>query len=511
MNFELSQEQKILQKTVRDFCAREILPKAAAWSEAGRFPHEIVAPLAGLGVLGIQIPERYGGTGMGMLDLSVAVEEIARADASVGLTVASHNLLCMDHIYLAGSEEQRYKYLPRLSNGKSLGAWCLTEPDSGSDAGAARTRAIRREGPSGAEWVLNGGKSFITQGSVAEIYVVLASTTPARKQKGLTAFILEKGMPGLRPGRLVQKMGLWASDTADVVIEEVVVPDAQRLGQVDSGFFDTGKVLDRGRIGIGAWAVGIGRAAFEAARTYAMQRIQFGKPIAEFQAIRTMLADMATELDAARLSAREPLFLRIPFTRGISRPGGLPLRRAPCRAASTRSSAHHTRRPGPRTRPAPAQVLQGHAPAHRHRASPDGRSRAGRARRAHDRARPHWAQGDPRPHARAQARGPHGALLDAHFARRGNDLRSRGHDLRWPHPQRGAAVRAAHRAPALHRGVPAPRCRPAPFPARGREDSANTGRHARRPARRYGRGRLPARRPGRQGQHHLGHAPARIA
>jgi alkylation response protein AidB-like acyl-CoA dehydrogenase len=148
---------------------------------------------------------------------------------------------------------------------------------------------------------LNGGKSFITQGSVAEVYVVLASTTPARKQKGLTAFILEKGMPGLRPGRLVEKMGLWASDTADVVIEEVVVPDAQRLGQVDSGFFDTGKVLDRGRVGIGAWAIGIGRAAFEAARTYALQRVQFGKPIAEFQAIRTMLADMATELDAARL------------------------------------------------------------------------------------------------------------------------------------------------------------------------------------------------------------------
>jgi alkylation response protein AidB-like acyl-CoA dehydrogenase len=301
MNFELSQEQKILQKSVRDFCAREIIPKAAGWSEAGHFPHEIIAPLASLGVLGIQIPERYGGTGMGMLDLSVAVEEIARADASVGLTVASHNLLCMDHIYLAGNEEQRHKYLPRLSSGKALGAWCLTEPDSGSDAGAARTRAIRREGANGAEWVLNGGKSFITQGSVAEVYVVLASTTPARKQKGLTAFILEKGMPGLRPGRLVEKMGLWASDTADVVIEEVVVPDAQRLGQLDSGFFDTGKVLDRGRVGIGAWAVGIGRAAFEAARTYATQRVQFGKPISEFQAIRTMLADMATELDAARL------------------------------------------------------------------------------------------------------------------------------------------------------------------------------------------------------------------
>jgi alkylation response protein AidB-like acyl-CoA dehydrogenase len=301
MNFELSQEQKMLQKSVRDFCAREIIPKAAGWNEQGHFPHEIIAPLAGLGVLGIQIPERYGGTGMGMLDLSVAVEEIARADASVGLTVASHNLLCMDHIYLAGNEEQRLKYLPRLASGKSLGAWCLTEPDSGSDAGAARTRAIRREGPSGAEWVVNGGKCFITQGSVAEVYVVLASTTPARKQKGLTAFILEKGMPGLRPGRLVEKMGLWASDTADVVIEEVVVPDAQRLGQLDSGFFDTGKVLDRGRIGIGAWAIGIGRAAFEAARTYATQRVQFGKPISEFQAIRIMLADMATELDAARL------------------------------------------------------------------------------------------------------------------------------------------------------------------------------------------------------------------
>jgi alkylation response protein AidB-like acyl-CoA dehydrogenase len=207
----------------------------------------------------------------------------------------------MDHIYLAGNEEQRLKYLPRLASGKALGAWCLTEPDSGSDAGAARTRAIRREGSGGAEWVLNGGKSFITQGSVAGVYVVLASTTPARKQKGLTAFILEKGMPGLRPGRLVEKMGLWASDTADVVIEEVVVPDAQRLGQLDSGFFDTGKVLDRGRIGIGAWAVGIGRAAFEAARTYATQRVQFGKPLSEFQAIRIMLADMATELDAARL------------------------------------------------------------------------------------------------------------------------------------------------------------------------------------------------------------------
>jgi alkylation response protein AidB-like acyl-CoA dehydrogenase len=301
MNFELSQEQKILQKTVRDFAAREIAPHASRWNEEVRFPHEIIPAIAGLGLLGIQIPERYGGAGMGMLDLALAVEEISRADASVGLTVASHNLLCMDHIYLAGDEEQRKRYLPRLASGKSLGAWCLTEPDSGSDAGAARTRAIRQEGEGETTWTLNGGKSFITQGSVAEVYVVLASTTPARKQKGLTAFVLERGMPGLSTGRVLSKMGLWASDTADVVIEDVRVTDAQRLGHIDDGFIDTCRVLDRGRIGIGAWTIGIGRAAYEAARAYATQRVQFGRPIAEFQAIRNMLADMATDLEAARL------------------------------------------------------------------------------------------------------------------------------------------------------------------------------------------------------------------
>jgi alkylation response protein AidB-like acyl-CoA dehydrogenase len=301
MDFELSQEQKILQKTVRDFCVQNVIPNAARWNEESHFPHEIIAPLGGLGLLGIHIPERYGGTGMGMLDLCVAVEEVSRADASLGLTVASHNLLCMDHIFLAGSEEQRRQYLPRLASGTALGAWCLTEPDSGSDAGAARTRAIRQEGKDGTSWVLNGNKSFVTQGSVAQVYVVIASTTPERKQKGLTAFVVEKGTPGLRPGRIIQKLGLWASDTADVIVEDVVVPDSQRLGHIDGGFYDTAKVLDRGRIGIGAWAVGIGQAAYQAARSYAQQRVQFGKPIAEFQAIRAMLADAATELDAARL------------------------------------------------------------------------------------------------------------------------------------------------------------------------------------------------------------------
>jgi alkylation response protein AidB-like acyl-CoA dehydrogenase len=301
MDFELSQEQKILQRSVREFCARAIVPHAARWNEDAHFPMEVIEPIAQLGLLGIHIPEQYGGAGMGMLDLAVAVEELSRADASLGLTVASHNLLCMDHIYLAGSEAQRQRYLPRLASGRALGAWCLTEPGSGSDAGAARTRAVKREGAGGIEWVLSGSKSFITQGSVAEIYVVLASTTPARRQKGLSAFIVERGAQGLRPGRRIEKMGLWASDTADVVLDDVVVPDNQRLGQIDNGFVDTARVLDRGRIGIGAWAVGIGRAAFEAAKSYAQQRVQFGKPIADFQAIRSMLADMATELDAARL------------------------------------------------------------------------------------------------------------------------------------------------------------------------------------------------------------------
>jgi alkylation response protein AidB-like acyl-CoA dehydrogenase len=301
MNFELSQEQKILQKTVRDFCAREIIPKAAAWNEAGvnsRTRSSRRSP--GSGVLRHSDPERYGGTGMGMLDLSVAVEEIARADASVGLTVASHNLLCMDHIYLAGNEEQRHKYLPRLSSGKSLGAWCLTEPDSGSDAGAARTRAIRREGK----------RRRVGLERRQELHHPGLGGRDLRRARLDHAGAQAEGVDRLHSGKGDARFAPWPAGSEDGPLglghrrrrhRGSGGFRCQRLGQLDSGFFDTGKVLDRGRIGIGAWAVGIGRAAFEAARTYAMQRVQFGKPISEFQAIRTMLADMATELDAARL------------------------------------------------------------------------------------------------------------------------------------------------------------------------------------------------------------------
>jgi alkylation response protein AidB-like acyl-CoA dehydrogenase len=306
MNFDLTEEQLVLQKSVRDFCAHEIIPRAAGWDEEERFPSELVPQLAEMGLLGMQIPESYGGAGMRFHDYVVALEEVARADASVGLTMASHNSLCTGHIFLAANEEQRRKYLPRLASGKVLGAWGLTEPGSGSDAGAAKTRAIRRDGRDAAgaprvEWVINGSKTFITQGSVAEIYVVIASTSPEKRQKGLTAFIIERGTPGFRTGKHIEKMGLRASDTTELILEDVVVGDEQRLGAIDAGFFDTLKILDKGRIGIGSWAVGIGRAAFEAALVYAKQRVQFGQAIAAFQAVQHMLADMATELDAARL------------------------------------------------------------------------------------------------------------------------------------------------------------------------------------------------------------------
>src|SRR5262245_25681778 len=297
IDFELSEDQRVLQASVREMCDRLIVPNARRWDQEERFPHEIVPALGEMGLLGMQIPEAYGGAGMKFHDYVIALEEVACADASVGLTMASHNSLCTGHIYLAANEAQKQKYLPRLATGKALGAWGLTEPGSGSDAGAARTRAVRK----GKGWVISGTKTFITQGSVGEIFVVLASTSPEKKAKGLTAYIVERGTPGFRTGKRIEKMGLHASDTTELIFEECEVPDEQRLGEIDHGFFDTLKILDKGRIGIGAWAVGIGRAALEASLRYAKDRVQFDKPIAEFQAIQHMLADMAMELDAARL------------------------------------------------------------------------------------------------------------------------------------------------------------------------------------------------------------------
>ena len=298
MDFDLSEEHLHLRRTVRDFCEREVKPKARGWDETGEFPRETVRALGELGVLGMSVPEAYGGSELGAVGAAVVVEEVARYDGSLALTVASHNGLGTGHLLRFGSEELKRRYLPDLAAGRKLAAWGLTEPGSGSDAAALRTTAVRK----GDRWILNGSKQFITQGSVGDVFVILALTNPeAKKGKGVTAFLLEKGAPGFTQRAMHGKLGMRSSDTAELHLEDVEVPDAQRVGEVDAGFTNTLQILDRGRIGIGALAVGLGRGALEEARAYAKERRAFGKPIGEFQAIGFMLADMATEIAAARL------------------------------------------------------------------------------------------------------------------------------------------------------------------------------------------------------------------
>jgi len=317
MDFDLTESQRIIQQTVAEFASRELRPRAAEWDAEARFPHEIVPRLAELGLLGMAIPERYGGSGLDMVSTVVAIERLAWGDGSVALTVASHNSLCSAHIALFGSEDQKSRYLPRLASGEALGAWCLTEPHAGSDAAAIRTRAERR----GDVYVLNGTKVFVTQGSVAGVYVVMAKTDPEAGRHGISAFIVERDAPGLRIGKREHKLGVRASDTAEVIFEDVVVPAEDRIGPEGDGYRQAMRVLERGRIGIGAMAVGIGRAALEASLAYSTQRHAFGQPIAQFQAIQWMLADMATELDAAWLLVLRAAWLvdqGLPFRREAS-------------------------------------------------------------------------------------------------------------------------------------------------------------------------------------------------
>lgn len=295
MNFRYSEEQLLVQRTVRDFARERLAPNAREWDEAERFPQELLPELAALGLTGIVIPSELGGAGLDFLTAALAIEELATGDGSVTLTLAAHNSLCLGHLMIAGSAAQKRRFVPRLARGDALGAWALTEPGSGSDAAAAQARAVR----DGGDYVLNGTKQFITNGSIAGVYVVLAATEPARRR--LSAFVIERGAPGLRPGKREQKLGLHASDTAVVHLEDCRVPASQLLGIEGDGFRDALRVLDRGRIGIGAMAVGLGRAAYESARAYATQRAQFGVPIARHQAIRHKLASMRTSLDAARL------------------------------------------------------------------------------------------------------------------------------------------------------------------------------------------------------------------
>jgi alkylation response protein AidB-like acyl-CoA dehydrogenase len=306
IDFELSEELRVLQKTVREFAAVEIAPHSKTWDDEERFPHELIPKLGALGLLGMSVPERYGGSEMSMQAIALVVEELAMVDGSVSITVASHNGLCTGHIVNFGSEEQKQKYLPDLASGRKLGAWGLTEPGSGSDAAGARTRAERQ---SDGSWSLTGTKTFITQGSVGGTFVVLAVSNPEKKQHGITAFIIEKDTPGFRSGRILEKMGLHASDTAELILEDVRLPDCQRLGQIDQGFIDTLRILDKGRITIGSMALGLGWGAHQAAVRYARERRQFGKALAEFQAIQNMIASSATELEAARLLLRRAAWM----------------------------------------------------------------------------------------------------------------------------------------------------------------------------------------------------------
>ena len=297
MDFEFTEEQNEIRRTVRQFAESEIRPHVMEWDEAQHFPQEILGSLAKLGLTGVVFPAEFGGSGLGYVEYVTVIEELARVDGSVAIIVAAHTSLCAGHIFIAGSEDQKRKYLVPLARGEKLGCWSLTEPQAGSDAGGTRTTA-RLDGN---KWILNGAKTFTSNGTHADICVAMAVTDKTAHKHGISAFIIEKGTPGFRPGKKENKLGLRASDTTEVVFEDCRVPRENCLGEPGQGFIDSLKVLDKGRISIAALAVGMAQGAYEASVTYAKQRRQFGRPIAEFQAIQFKLADMATEIDAARL------------------------------------------------------------------------------------------------------------------------------------------------------------------------------------------------------------------
>jgi alkylation response protein AidB-like acyl-CoA dehydrogenase len=317
MELTLPESHRALQASLREFCEEKVKPFARAWDAQESFPAEVVKELGELGALGILVSEEFGGAGMDSLAVAVAVEEVARFDGSLALTVASHNGLGTSHIRVFGNDAQRRRYLPKLATGEWLGAWGLTEPGSGSDAAGMKATAVKQ----GERWVLNGTKMFITQGTVGQVFVVLALTEPERRQKGITAFILERGMPGFSQRSIHGKLGMRSSDTGELVMENVEVPDSQRLGEQGMGFVNTLQILDRGRVTIGALSLGLARGALEESLAYARERKAFGKPIADYEAIRWMLADIKTELEAARLLVHRAATLADagrPFTREAS-------------------------------------------------------------------------------------------------------------------------------------------------------------------------------------------------
>jgi alkylation response protein AidB-like acyl-CoA dehydrogenase len=306
MNFELSEDQQQIKMSVREFAESEIRPHVMEWDESQHFFIELLPKLADLGLTGVIFPEAYGGAGLGYIEYSTIIEELARVCGSVGLSVAAHNSLCSNHIYMFGSEEQKQKYLVPLAEGKHFGAWGLTEAQAGSDASGTRTNAVRKNGG----WIVNGSKNFITHAITGQTCVAVAVTDKEKGNKGITAFIFDKTMEGFRSDHKENKLGMRASETASVVFEDCYVPDENRLGEEGEGFTQAMQILDGGRISIASLAVGIAQGAYESAVKYAKERQQFGKPIAEFQAIQFKLADMLTQIDAARLLTQRAAWLK---------------------------------------------------------------------------------------------------------------------------------------------------------------------------------------------------------
>ena len=306
MDFRLTDDQELLRRSVREFAETEIRPHVVEWDNAQHFPIELVPKLAALGLMGIQCPEEYGGAGMSAIDYCICIEELSRVDPSVSLSVAAHNGLCSSHLLMFGNDAQKREYLVPLARGEKIGAWGLTESSSGSDAAGMRTTATR----AGSRWVLNGSKTFTTHGRVGDTLVAMAITDRAAGSKGISAFILQKGTPGLTPGRKEDKLGMRASETSEVLFDNCAVPEDQMLGDEGHGFVDAMQVLDAGRIGIAALAVGLAQGAYEAALRYSQERRAFGKTISQFQAIQWKLADNATRIEAARLLTYRAAYMK---------------------------------------------------------------------------------------------------------------------------------------------------------------------------------------------------------
>lgn len=297
MNFNLNEDQFMLKQTIRDFVTKEVIPHAKEWDEKEEVPLSIVKKLSELGIMGMSVDPKYGGAGLDPISIALVIEELAYGDGSLALTIAAHNGLGCGHIAKFGSEEQKQKYLPDLASGKKLGGWALTEPGSGSDAAGMKTKAVK----DGSNWILNGSKMFITNGSVGETFVILAVTDASKKQKGISAFIVEKGDKGFKAGKKLEKMGMRSSDTSELILEDVKIPDSRRVGELNQGFINTLMILDRGRISIGALSLGLAEAALEASLKYTNERETFGKFLKDHEAIQFMLSDMKVDIDAARL------------------------------------------------------------------------------------------------------------------------------------------------------------------------------------------------------------------